>query len=277
MMWLLIMLGCGPQPTRLDYVSSMTVYNGNLIVPDVQVYDQDEQRMEGVPVLIARSDRAEVVSVTSEGFRCLKSGSSELTLQVGPLQQPLSVDCQLVQSVSVAPSKLRVILERQGHSWAPQTLGTPSVEVLDEAGQSLPELVPAPLSSAPKVVQVHPDGSLEAVALGRSVLTYVAGGKKAELVVDVGRLVDDNIRLTVPPGGRQVVPLNPGLQVADLSSSRVITARMDSPDCGAAVEGSRIKGLECEIGDRGTLVIENPSRSTARVSVKLIVFTDSGS
>lgn len=277
MIWMLSLLACGPQPTRLDYVSAMTVYDGNLVTPSVQVFDQDEQRMEGQAVLIARSTRAEVVSITNEGFYCLKSGSSELTLQVGKLEQSLSVACQLVDVLKVQPDKLRIILTRDGSGWAAQDLETPAIEILDEQGGSLKELLSPPVSSDDNVVLVHEDGRLEAVGLGRSVLTWSAGGKRTELTVDVGRLVDENIRLDVPPGGRQVVPLKPGLQVADLRSSRRITAWMVSPDCGEPMEGSRIDGLECEIGDRGTLVVENPSRSTARVGVKLIVFAESGS
>lgn len=277
MIWMLSLLACGPQATRLDYVSAMTVYDGDLVIPSVQVFDQDGQRIEGQSVLIARSTRAEVVSITNDGFYCLKSGSSELTLQVGKLEQSLSVACQIVDVLQVRPNKERVILEREGNGWAKQDLAPPKLEILDEAGGPLRELLSPPVSSDDGVVLVHEDGRLEAVGLGRSVLTWSAGGKRTELTVDVGRTVDENIRLSVPPGGRQVVPLKPGLQVADLRSNHSITAWMESPDCGAPMEGSRIDGLECEIGDRGTLVVENPSRSTARVGVKLIVFAESGS
>jgi hypothetical protein len=98
-----------------------------------------------------------------------------------------------------------------------------------------------------------------------------------DLVVDAGRLVDGNIQLRIPPGGRQMVPLKPGLQVADLRANTRIQASMDSPSCGEGQTGRTINGLECEIGDRGSLVVENPGRANARVRVKLVVFAESGS
>ena len=271
-------LACGPQPARLDYVAEMSVYDGNLISPDVEVYDQADNRLDGFPVLLARSTRAEVVSITADGFLCLKTGESELTLQVGKLEQPLLVKCLLVEELSIEPSAIRVVLERdeQG-AWVSQTLPAPKVQVLDAEGISQPELLQPAVSSNPKAVVVNTDGSLQTRGLGRSVLTYTAGGESAEFVVDLGRLVDGDIRLEVPPGGRQVVPLKPGLQVADLSANTPIQVRMDSPSCGEGQSGRKITGLECEIGDRGSLVVENPGRGTARVSVKLIVFSESGS
>ncbi len=274
---MLAFLACGPQPARLDYVKVMSVYDSNLISPSVEIYDSNGTRME-YPVLLARSTRAEVVSITNNGFLCLKTGESELTLQVGKLEQPLLVKCLLVEELTVEPSALRVVLERDEKGlWIPQTLPAPQVQVLDDAGISMPELLQPPVSSDPKVVLVNPDGSLNILGLGRSNLSYTAGGEATDLVVDVGRLVDGNIRLKIPPGARQMVPLKPGLQVADLSSNVRIEASMDSPSCGEGEAGRSIVGLECEIGDRGSLVVENPGRSTARVRVKLIVFTESGS
>ncbi|MFT5586698.1 MAG: hypothetical protein ACI9VR_004297, partial [Cognaticolwellia sp.] len=228
--------------------------------------------------LIARNSRAEVVSITSDGFLCLKTGESELTFQSGEMEQGLLVKCQLVESLTVEPLALRVVLERDGEGgWASQTLPPPKVQVLNAEGRSMPELLSAPVVSNRKVVEIAPDGSLRTLGLGRSVLSYTAGGKSVDLVLDVGRLVDGNIRLAIPPGGRQIVPLKPGLQVADLSANTRIQAEMDGPSCGEARNGRSIEGLECEIGDRGSLVVENPGRNTARVRVKLVVFAESGS
>jgi hypothetical protein len=229
-------------------------------------------------VVIAHNSRAGVVQVTGDGFLCLETGESELTLQVGPVEQILLVKCQIVDSLTVEPLTLRVVLERDGEGgWISQGLPPPKVQVLDAAGVSMPELLRAPVVSDDKVVQLAPDGSLRMVGLGRSVLSYTAGGKSVELVVEVGRLVDGNIRLKVPPGGRQILPLKPGLQLVHLSANTPIQARMESPLCGERQTGLSIRGLECEIGDRGSLIVENPGRSTARVHIELVVFAESGS
>jgi hypothetical protein len=277
-MMVLTLLACGPVPARLDYVEQMSLYDRNLITPSVQVYDADGGRLTGFPVVIAHNSRAGVVQVTGDGFLCLETGESELTLQVGPVEQILLVKCQIVDSLTVEPLTLRVVLERDGEGgWISQGLPPPKVQVLDAAGVSMPELLRAPVVSDDKVVQLAPDGSLRMVGLGRSVLSYTAGGKSVELVVEVGRLVDGNIRLKVPPGGRQILPLKPGLQLVHLSANTPIQATMESPLCGEHQTGLSIRGLECEIGDRGSLIVENPGRSTARVHIELVVFAESGS
>ena len=137
--------------------------------------------------------------------------------------------------------------------------------------------ITAPVVSDDKVVQLAPDGSLHIRGLGRSVLSYTAGGKSVDLVLEVGRLVDGNIRLKVPPGGRQILPLKPGLQLVHLSSTTPIQATMEGSLCGERQTGLSIRGLECDIGDRGSLIVENPGRSTARVHIELVVFSESGS
>ncbi|MFT5586749.1 MAG: hypothetical protein ACI9VR_004351, partial [Cognaticolwellia sp.] len=55
MTMMLAILACGPVPARLDYVKEMSVYDGNLISPTVEVYDADGSRLNGFPVLIARN------------------------------------------------------------------------------------------------------------------------------------------------------------------------------------------------------------------------------
>ena len=278
MMLVLTLLACGPVPARLDYVEQMSLYDRNLITPSVQVYDADDERLSGFPLVIARNSRPGVVKVSGESFMCLETGESELTLQVGPVEQILLVKCQIVDSLTVEPSTLRVVLERDGAGgWVSQSLPPPNVQVLDAAGIPIPGLLRAPVISDDKVVQLAPDGSLHIRGLGQSVLSYTAGGKSVDLVLEVGRLVDGNIRLKVPPGGRQILPLKPGLQLVHLSSTTPIQATMEGSLCGERQTGLSIRGLECDIGDRGSLIVENPGRSTARVHIELVVFSESGS
>ncbi|MED5374272.1 MAG: hypothetical protein VX899_24855 [Myxococcota bacterium] len=262
-------LGCGPQPTTLDYPSEVTLHDRSLQIPEAKVLDADGERLE-LPVQVLSSNRAEVVQLTTGGFSCLGNGDAELQLKAGSLEHRVLVHCALVERLELSATQTRLVLPKEDGQLQPQTLQPPTVRVLGPDGAPA-YIDPVAVSSRPEVLSVQEDGTLQALRPGRAVVTYTAGGRKAEYTVDIGRLIDDRLTLTVPPGGRSTLPLEPGPTWVDLSAPVRIEAHLEGERCPEPQTASRIEDLYCELGDRGMLVVHNPSRSTVRVRAKLVV------